>query len=69
MPEKLKPCPFCGGNAKIETYVTTTIPHQPIAKIICVKCRASTGRIIDVNNNGRFIDDVRERWNRRTDHE
>ena len=35
--EKLKPCPLCGGNAKVEHGLTGT------PRVYCTKCRCNTG--------------------------
>lgn len=32
----LKPCPLCGGNAHIETYV---LGHFYFADVVCAKCK------------------------------
>jgi len=61
----LKPCPFCGGKAKIVTGITNTLPKCPKAYIECEICRASTRYVIDLEWDGSFILKVIELWNER----
>ena len=49
---KLKPCPFCGGNAAISSF-------EGLAFVFCVKCKAKTEI---VRNNEK---DIIELWNAR----
>lgn len=42
MSEKLKPCPFCGGQAKIYT-VQNLYKNRITTRIFCTKCGARTG--------------------------
>ena len=58
----LKPCPFCGEEAMLETDVQG---HTSIARIKCVRCRAATRVFIDSDNDGSYIFDAAEAWNRR----
>lgn len=39
MENELKPCPFCGGNAHITTY----LGKKPIVYIECNDCKALMG--------------------------
>ena len=61
--DRLKPCPFCGGDAEIDT-VDAGQPNEGGFFAACTKCGAST--------NVRFacgedpVQLVREQWNRRT---
>lgn len=64
--EELKPCPFCGGEAKtycVGTEVeytgsfTDSVTHH---LVICTKCDANTG---NYDTEEKAI----ERWNRRAD--
>ena len=78
---ELKPCPFCGGEAKIECIeCTPTINAECLSKtfvIRCTKCRLSAPtpfRIYArIENNGTCeFDDTQkiaavEFWNRRDD--
>ena len=52
MSDKLKPCPFCGGEARL-------IGHSPYS-ITCCKCRATT---VICNTP----DDAIDAWNRRAE--
>ena len=61
----LKPCPFCGGKAKIVTYITNSLPNYPSAYIVCDICRVSTRRVDDLQRDGSFILKVIELWNER----
>ena len=66
---ELKPCPFCGGEAKI--YATTTGPFPNHAKhyCYCEKCFASGQSFSDFTNDGSSVFDAIEAWNRRADDE
>ena len=56
MPNKLKPCPFCGGEAKIEK-------HEEYSYIVrCTKCPCDIGR-----HWYRRKQDAKKDWNRRTE--
>jgi Lar family restriction alleviation protein len=59
---ELKPCPFCGGEAKIRTSVSC---YKSYAWGECVKCKASTKSIYDIDNDGSFVFKAIEAWNRR----
>lgn len=61
---KLKPCPFCGGEAKLYRYA---IDEYLSAEIKCKTCESGTKRFFDVNNDGMFITNLIEAWNRRVD--
>ena len=61
----LKPCPFCGGKAKIVTDITKSVPNYPTAYIECEICSASTCSIADLEWDGSFIWKVIELWNER----
>lgn len=62
--EKLKPCPFCGGEGQIKTEIDG---NDLLAYIFCDNCCASTDKFIDVDYNGKNIDYAKKAWNRRTD--
>lgn len=63
MPEKLKPCPFCGGKAVV--HVNDGV------RVICTKCGAASKSLIDGFSQGRptgsAVNLVVEAWNRRVD--
>ncbi len=54
MIEKLKPCPFCGGNVKLEITILDTT-------IICQKCRLFMVR----RSNKEAEAKVKKVWNTR----
>ena len=64
---ELKPCPFCGGRAEITTSVSSSLPRNPTAICICVKCGASGRWVEDIRRDGTFIARAAEEWNRRDD--
>lgn len=59
---KLKPCPFCGGEAVIHI-------NDGGVRVICKKCEASTPIAVDFyyqgEPTGEAVYKVVERWNRR----
>jgi len=71
MPEQLKPCPFCGGDAEVHFRL------PPCAVVVCLRCGAHGGQAyVKPNAIGRKRlgggvehDDARQRaiaaWNRR----
>ena len=61
----LKPCPFCGGKAKIVTGMSASFPKRPTAYIGCEICRASTRIVLDLEWDGSFIWKAIELWNER----
>lgn len=60
MTEQLKPCPFCGGEAKVITYEHTVY-------VVCNKCFCRTQAYINLNGKDikKCIDYAVKDWNRR----
>ena len=56
MDEMLKPCPFCGGEAKLETYGGTA------CAVVCQSCHCGTPTV-SLNDGERAV----EAWNRRAE--
>ena len=60
---KLKPCPFCGGEARF-------IVSKDGLEIFCKECKCGTNRYFsghyDFSNP---VDEAIEAWNRRADNE
>ena len=65
----LKPCPFCGGEARIRTGVTSGVPKSSKAIVICQKCLASTDLFCDKEGDAKFVFEAIEAWNRRAGEE
>ena len=64
----LKPCPFCGGKAKLHTGVSSGLP-KPIAWVKCQSCNSGTPTFIDSLTDGKNILEVIDMWNKRTGEE
>lgn len=62
---ELKPCPFCGGEAKIYSATTSGYPKYPKAHCYCERCHASSAAFTDTEQNGTHILNASEAWNRR----
>lgn len=72
MAEKLKPCPFCGGEADAEIVVGKTEVSTGIGfRVCCPKCRIErssfTRCVISFEEAEIFKQEVIEAWNRRSD--
>ena len=59
--EDLKPCPFCGSEAKLKITSSNAITY---AQVLCTRCACGTfeGR---QNDGIKFIERVVQAWNRR----
>lgn len=63
---ELKPCPFCGGEAKLVTFVrNNAIPPYAVAYVKCSACRATANDFSDSKGDGSYIFNAAEAWNRR----
>ena len=62
---ELKPCPFCGGEAKLITSITVGAHAKPIARVYCTDCKISLSWFCDNNNDGMFIEEAVNAWNKR----
>lgn len=57
---ELKPCPFCGGAARL--FANSGV------RVICTKCYASTRILTDeLEFNSNAVETVIEAWNRRAE--
>lgn len=57
---KLKPCPFCGGEA---TLINTTTLGMECKSVMCMKCKAKVNNFEGSNTATKAC----EAWNRRKD--
>ncbi len=57
---ELKPCPFCGGNAKLEQYTSGVIKKTTVVYVVCRVCGNRTR--VEYKEES-----VIEAWERRTD--
>lgn len=66
MPDKLKPCPFCGGLAEIETFANP----KTMVSVKCQNCPAEIGGWHFCNGDKNVnIAAVTTAWNRRVGEE
>ncbi len=76
--EPLKPCPFCGGEAKSTIELCGAIDHWVLATVHCPRCHIkiskSSNYFVESNNNDvTFLDmlqlmaDVIYKWNNRNE--
>ena len=57
---KLKPCPFCGGEA---TLINTTALGMDCKSVMCMRCKAKVTNFGGNNTASKAC----EAWNRRAD--
>lgn len=70
MNAELKPCPFCGGEAKIINYTNKEVsPHKNKTYVECSKCNSGTGVFTQKGVSIEYIQEAIEAWNRRVDDE
>ena len=63
---ELKPCPFCGGEAQLHTFVRQNrVPCEAVAYVKCTKCDVATHSITDDEGDGSYIFVAADTWNRR----
>ena len=55
---KLKPCPFCGSDAVLKTFV---VGENEWFYVTCCACKA------EINNPMPIAEEAVNRWNRRDD--
>lgn len=60
MSTELKPCPFCGNNAKPRRFRSGILKYKAVHYVECAVCRIRTSVELD-------IDTAIEAWNRRAD--
>ena len=65
----LKPCPFCGGEARVRTTTTQDTPSSPMAFVCCKKCQSTATAFVDYKNDGSFLFDAIDARNRRAGEE
>lgn len=63
---ELKPCPFCGGEAKYRNRVNRNwTPAKSVCCVYCTKCNASTDLYDDDLGDFSYMKKATEAWNRR----
>lgn len=60
MENKLKPCPFCGGEATLESDGARIGSHRQSCIVVCLEC----GCTLESNEEG---DSCGNQWNIRSD--
>lgn len=61
----LMPCPFCGGEGQLYTFVSDGVPKYSVANVYCKNCFAKTASFEDSEHNGKYFFKAIEAWNRR----
>lgn len=65
MKNLLLPCPFCGGEAKVQiNHSAAQGASDKTACVVCEKCGCRTKEVIEWGND--FIDIASSLWNTRT---
>lgn len=62
------PCPFCGGESKIKTGIKPIGSESMMtayARCYCGECKTMGPKFYDKDENGQFIFDAIDAWNRR----
>ena len=65
---KLKPCPFCGGEAVFFNFVDRdprSVTATPVCQILCTNCKALMGNFVAEDSSFSYKDKATEAWNRR----
>ena len=58
--EELKKCPFCGGDAVMETF-TTAMEKKPRFRVRCTNCSC------DLGWDHWSLEEAQDAWNKRTE--
>lgn len=67
MSEELKPCPFCGGEAKLaRNYIIIKGKSEKSSWVYCTKCSSKTTYFLR-SKVERYMSTAAEAWNRRAD--
>ena len=66
MNKELKPCPFCGGEAKIYNFIDTRYGNSIKCYVECTNCKGSTRTFEDEKNNFDYMHHAIEMWSART---
>ena len=65
---ELKPCPFCGGSAKIYYAPANLLNDIPCFGVCCERCNVMIGTVAANRTDFfRTANDAVDAWNRRTD--
>lgn len=68
MENELKPCPFCGGEAKYFNGICTEWkPARAFCLVYCSECKVKTQDFDDKTGDFEYKSKATEAWNRRAD--